>query len=237
MTEDRPGFEATPLLPDSAYRVHDPDRPHPESVTPAGPVEQSPPSDATVLFDGTDLSAWESVDGTDPDWVLDDGTLVVEPDSGDIRTTESLGDCQLHLEWATPADPGDARYPGNSGVFLADRYEIQILDCAATAIYADGWVGAVYGQHPPAVDASLPSGAWQSFDIVWRRPRFDGDTLTAPARVTVLHNGILVQEATEPYGPTTYRDYDAYEPHGPAPLRLQDHGFPVRFRNGWYRSL
>jgi len=237
MDQERPGFTDTPWLPDVDYRVHDPDRPHPPAVTPAGPVTRPPPSDATVLFDGTDRSTWVAVDGGDPAWPVEDGVLRVDPGSGDIRTTEPLGDCQLHVEWATPDDPGDAEYPGNSGVFLADRYEVQILDCAASPIYADGWTGAVYGQHPPAVDACLPSGAWQSFDIVWRRPRFDGDELVAPARLTAFQNGVLIHDAVEPYGPTTYRDYEAYEPHGPAPLRLQDHGFPVRFRNLWYRPL
>ena len=140
-------------------------------------------------------------------------------------------------EGATPADPGEAEYPGNSGVFLADRYELQILDCATAPIYADGWTGAIYGQHPPQVDACLPPGEWQSFDIVWRRPRFDGDTLTEPARITALHNGVVIHDCTVPFGPTTYRDFHEYDPHGPAPLRLQDHGFRVRFRNVWYRPL
>jgi hypothetical protein len=237
MAPDRPGFEDTPFLPNSEYRVHDPDRPYPSTVTPAGPIIQSPPSDAIVLYDGQDLSRWEATDGSEPDWTVTDGTVRVVPDSGDIRTTEPLGDCQLHIEWATPTDPCDAEYPGNSGVFLADRYEIQILDCATTNIYADGWVGAVYGQHPPRVNACLAPGTWQSFDIVWRRPRFDGNGLESPAQVTVLHNGIVIQECTEPFGPTTYRDYCEYEPHGPAPLRLQDHGFPVQFRNIWHRTL
>jgi hypothetical protein len=237
MGEQRPGFEDTPYLPDSEYRVHDPDRPHPPTVRPDGPVTQSPPPDATVLFDGTGLTGWEAADGGDPEWTVEDGDLVVAPETGDIRTTESLGDCQLHVEWATPADPGDAEYPGNSGVFLADRYELQILDCAMATIYADGWVGAIYGQHPPQVDACLAPGEWQSFDVVWRRPRFDGETLVSPARVTVLYNGLVIHDAVEPFGPTAYRDFGEYEPHGPAPLRLQDHGFPVRFRNIWYRSL
>lgn len=237
MSGERPGFTNTPYLPDSDYRVHDPDRPYPPTVKPAGPVTQDPPSDAIRLFDGTGLSGWEAVDGCDPSWTVEEGDLVVEPGTGDIRTTTPLGDCQLHVEWATPSDPGDAQYPGNSGVFLADRYELQILDCSETTIYADGWVGAVYGQQPPAVDAGLSSGDWQSFDIVWRRPRFDGDTLTASACVTALHNGIVIHSETEPVGPTTYQDYLDYEPHGAAPLRLQDHGFRVRFRNIWYRPL
>ncbi|MDY6818227.1 MAG: DUF1080 domain-containing protein [Halobacteriales archaeon] len=237
MDGKRPGFEDTPYLPDSAYRVHDPDRPHPPTVTPSGPLIQSPPADATVLFDGTDLTGWEAVGSGAPGWTLEDGELVVEPGSGDIRTIDPLGDCQLHIEWATPADPGNAEYPGNSGVFLADRYELQILDCATATIYADGWAGAIYGQYPPRVNACLPPGDWQSFDIVWQRPRFDGETLISPARITALHNGVVIQECTEPIGPTTYRDYHEYEPHGPAPLRLQDHDFRVRFRNIWYRPL
>jgi len=237
MNENRPGFTDTPNLPESDYRVHDPERPHPRPVTPAGPVTQAPPSDATLLFDGTDLSEWEAGDGSDPSWTVEDRDLVVEPGTGDIRTTTAIGDCQLHIEWATPADPGDAEYPGNSGVFLADRYELQILDCSATPIYADGWVGAIYGQHPPRVDAGLHSGDWQSFDIIWRRPRFDDNTLTTPARITAFHNGVLIHHEAEPFGPTTFRDYLEYDPHGPAPLRLQDHGFQVRFRNIWYRPL
>lgn len=237
MADDRPGFEDTPFLPDGEYRVHDPDRPRPPTVTPDGPVTQAPPSDATVLFDGTDLSGWEARDGAEPGWSVADGDLVVEPGSGDIRTTERLGDCQLHVEWASPAEPGDAEYPGNSGVFLSDRYELQVLDCSETAIYADGYAGAIYGQHPPQVNACLPPGEWQSFDITWRRPRFDGDVLESPAKVTAHHNGVLIHECTEPFGPTTYRDCLDYEPHGAAPLRLQDHGFRVRFRNIWYRSL
>lgn len=237
MNEDRPGFVDTPVLPYCEYRVHDPTRPHPPTRTPEGPVTHDPPPDATVLFDGTDLTAWEAVDGDEPGWDVEDDSVVVEPGTGDIRTTEPLGDCQLHVEWATPATPGEAEYPGNSGVFLADRYELQILDCSETSIYADGWVGAIYGQHPPLVDACLPSGEFQSFDIVWRRPRFDGDTLTSPARVTALHNGLVIHDCREPVGPTAYRDFREYSPHGPAPLRLQDHGFRVRFRNIWYRSL
>lgn len=124
------------------------------------------------------------------------------------------------------------RWSSNPGPAISGRRKR-----SATDIYADGWVGAVYGQHPPQVNACLPSGAWQSFDVVRRRPRFDGGELVAPARVTVLHNGVVVQACTEPFGPTTYRNYREYEPHGPAPLRLQGHGFPVRFRNVWYRPL
>ena len=237
MSDERPGFEDTPYLPSGEYRVHDPSRPHPPHVAPGGLVELPPPADAISLFNGEDLSGWESVDGGDAGWRVEDGAIVVAPDAGDIRTSNTLGDCQLHVEWATPADPGDARYPGNSGVFLADRYELQVLDCSDTTIYADGYTGAIYGQHPPLVNACRPPGSWQSFDVIWHNPSFDGNDLTAPGSVTAFHNGVLIHEDAAPHGPTTYRDVKDYEPHGDAPLRLQDHGFKVRFRNLWYRPL
>lgn len=237
MSEDRPGFEDTPLLPDVDYHVHDPSRPHPPHVEPGNTVSSPPPSDAVTLFDGDDLDGWEAVDGGEPGWCVDDDELVIVPETGDLCTTTTLGDCQLHVEWATPVEQGDARYPGNSGVFLADRYELQILDCYDTTIYADGYTGAIYGQHPPLVNACRRPGEWQSFDIIWHNPTFDGDALTAPASVSALHNGVLIHDGAEPHGPTTYRDVQTYDQHGPAPLRLQDHGFPVRFRNIWYRPL
>lgn len=237
MSEDRPGFEDTPSLPDGEYRVHDPDRPHPPRVDPGGTVRMPPPSDAETLFDGGDLAGWEADEGDEPPWRVEDDELVIEPGTGDLRTTTGIGDCQLHVEWATPADPGDARYPGNSGVFLADRYELQVLDCHETTIYADGYTGAIYGQHPPLANACLPPGAWQSFDVLWHGPTFDDGELVSPASITAFHNGVLIHDGAEPHGPTTYRDVQPYEPHGPAPLRLQDHGFPVRFRNIWYRPL
>lgn len=237
MADERPGFEDTPFLPGGEYRVHDPKRPHPKPVSTSGPVTVEPPSDATVLFDGSSLEHWEAVDGGDLEWEIEAGELVVEPRSGDIRTKEPLGDCQLHVEWATPADPGDERYPGNSGVFLSDRYEIQILDTSERTIYADGYTGAIYGQHPPLVNACRPAGAWQSYDITWRDPRFADGRLQAPARTTVFHNGVAIHENTEPFGPTRYQEALDYTPHGPAPLRLQDHSDRVRFRNIWYRPL
>jgi len=200
-------------------------------------ADTTPPADATVLFDGDDLSAWKGTDGGPPQWTLEEEWVRVEPEAGDIRTREPIGDCQLHLEWATPPDvEGRGMHRGNSGVFLMDRYEIQILDSYENPAYADGYAGAVYGQQPPAVNPSLPPGEWQSYDIVWQGPRFDGDELTRPAAVTVLHNGVVVQHDTELHGPTTHADDTAYEPHPPAaPLSLQDHGDAVRFRNIWCR--
>lgn len=237
MPNDRPGYDDTPLLPGGEFRVHDPDRPHPPAVTPAGPTIPEPASDATVLFAGDGIDGWVGPDGGDPGWTVEDGELVVDPGTGDIRTRAPIGDCQLHLEWSTPAEPRDGPYPGNSGVFLADRYEIQVLNDRDAHIYADGYAGAVYGQHPPRVCAFTAPGAWQSFDIVWRAPRFDGDEVASPARVTVLHNGVLVQDHVPVYGPTTHRDRLAYEPHPAQPLRLQDHDCRVRFRNVWAREL
>jgi len=232
------GYTDTPSLPHVEYRVHDVERPRPAAVTPGGPNDAPPPSDATVLFDG-DLDGWEAVDGGSPEWTTRGDYVQVEPGTGDIRTTESIGDCQLHVEWATPGEvTGDSQGRGNSGVFLADRYEIQVLDTDENPTYADGYAGAVYGQHPPLVNAARPPGEWQSYDIVWRGPRFDGDDLVRPAVVTVLQNGVLVQDRTELIGQTTHRKVGTYEPHPPeAPLRLQDHGDRVRFRNVWYRPL
>jgi hypothetical protein len=239
MSDERPGYTDTPKLPDSDYRVHDADRPRPPAVTPAGPTTIEPPSDATVLFDGTDLDAWETEGGGDVGWAVEDGAMVVEPGTGDVRTREAIGDCQLHVEWLAPeGGEGTGQGRGNSGVFLMDRYEIQVLDCDEDPTYADGYAGAVYGQHPPLANACRPPGEWQSFDIAWRAPRFDGDELDRPARVTVLYNGVVVQDAAEPFGPTAHRTFPEYSPHPPeAPLRLQDHGDPVRFRNLWYRPL
>lgn len=244
MPPERPGYTDTPRLPDSEYRVHDPERPRPPAVDPGAPAGEgpaTPPSDATVLVDASDpdLSAWESADGGAAGWRVGDGFVEVDPGAGDVRTREALGDCQLHVEWATPeAVRGDGQGRGNSGVFLQDRYEVQVLDSHDNPTYADGQAAAVYGQTPPLVNASREPGAWQSYDAVWTGPRFEGDDVTRPARLTLLHNGVLVHRETELHGPTTHRDVEGYSPHPPAaPLRLQDHGDRVRFRNVWYREL
>lgn len=239
MSDDQPGYDDTPMLPHVEYRVHDADRPRPAAVDPNGVTTSPPPEDATVLLDDTGTDAWEHVDGGAVEWDVDSGVLEVEPGTGDIRTIEHLGDCQLHLEWAPPAHGrGDGQDRGNSGVFLMDRYEIQVLDNYRNPTYADGYAAAVYGQHPPRVNACRPPGKWQSYDIIWNGPRFDDGTVTRPATVTVLHNGVLAQHRTELLGPTGHRTVPESEPHPPAaPLRLQDHGDRVRFRNIWYRPL
>jgi len=243
MAEGKLGYDDTPLIPGQKYKVHDSGRPLPRVVTPGTESTSDQagraPADAVVLFDGTDLSKWEGRDGGPADWKVENGYMEVVAKTGNIRTREHLGDCQLHLEWAAPEEvKGDSQGRGNSGVFLMGLYEIQVLDCYDNPTYADGATAAVYGQFPPLVNACRKPGEWQSYDIVWSGPRFDGDTLVRPARVTVLHNGILVHHDVELTGPTTHRKVLEYEPQPTTgPLMLQDHGDPVRFRNIWYRPL
>ncbi len=225
----------------SPYRAHDLDRPRPPVVTPAplaAPV--TPPSDAIVLFNGQDLENWEQADGSEMKWLVQDGALVPTPNCGYIRTKDGFGDVQLHVEWATPNPPhGVSQGRGNSGVYLMGMYEIQVLDSYQAETYADGQAAALYGQNPPLVNACLPPGQWQSYDIIFRRPHFAPDgKLLSPANVTVIHNGVLVQDHFELWGPTNWLKYDPYTAHpDKLPLAFQDHGNPVRFRNIWLREL
>jgi len=223
------------------WPVHSMERPRPPVVTPgpAGPPV-APPSDAVVLFDGTSLGEWTRQGGGSAGWRVADGYLEVVGGTGSIETRRVLGDVQLHVEWATPSPPaGDGQARGNSGVFLMGLYEIQVLDSFGNETYADGQAAALYGQYPPLVNASRPPGEWQTYDIVFRRPRFaDDGTVTRPARVTVLHNGVLVHDAVALEGGTVHQREAAYEPHPDRlPLTLQDHGDPVRYRNIWVREL
>ncbi len=240
----KPGFKDTPMLPGNKWHVHDSDRPHPPVVTPGtfSTEEQPgrPPSDAIILFDGKDLSQWTDHKGDPARWIVKDGAFAIRPGSGIIRTRQEFGDCQLHLEFATPTPPrGHDQGRGNSGVLLFERYEIQVLDNFNNPTYADGHAGAVYGQHPPLVNACREPGRWQSYDILFTAPRFSADgTVETPAYVTVLHNGVLVQNHTKILGPMAYRTLARYTPHGPkGRLALQDHGNPIRFRNIWIREL
>jgi hypothetical protein len=225
------------------WKVHDPERPQPPVVTPATPSAQEqpgkPPSDAVVLFDGKDLSQWRGDKG-EPQWKVEDGYTEIVKGKGSLTSKESFGDCQLHVEWMSP-NPGSGsdQARGNSGVFFCGRYEIQILDCYQNKTYADGTTGALYGQYPPMVNACLPPGQWQMYDIIWRAPRFDADKkLTRPARVTVVFNGVVVQDAAELVGPTAHKARPPYSAHPEkGPILLQDHGQPVRFRNIWVRPL
>src|SRR5574341_362813 len=173
-------------------------------------------------------------------WRVVDGVLEAVPGTGDIESRQSFGDCQLHIEWMAPSPrSGEGQEPGNSGGFLVGRYEIPVLDSYQNRTYADGMAGAVYGQYPPLANPTRPPGEWQSYDIVFRRPRFDpAGRLDAPAYVTVFYNGVLVQDHVALTGPTSHRRRPPYEVHPDRlPLRLQDHGQRVRFRNIWIRSL
>ena len=234
--EEHPvGYRDTPFLPGGKWRVHDIDRPLPRVVTPG--VQAAPPSDALVLFDGTSLKAWKCGD-KDAGWKIENGYMEVNG-SGSIETRESFGDCQLHLEWCAPAKVEEASQGrGNSGVFLMSRYEVQVLDSFENRTYADGQAAALYGQEPPLVNACRKPGEWQTYDIAFRAPRFEGDKLVSPGVVTVLHNGVLVQNAVPFLGSTVHRALAQYSPHpAEAPLQLQDHGNPVRYRNVWIRKL
>jgi len=199
----------------------------------------APPSDAIVLFDGSDLAAWSAEDGGDAGWRVEDGAMTVVPGTGSIRTRQGFGDVQLHIEWRTPAVvKGEGQGRGNSGVFLQGRYEVQILDSYQNRTYSNGQAGAIYKQHIPMVNASRRPGAWQTYDIFYRAPVFRADgTLVRKASVTVVHNGVLVQFGAEIQGPMTYRGLPRYEPHGDEPVLLQDHDNPVSFRNIWVRRL
>jgi hypothetical protein len=211
----------------------------PEPVVVVAGEAGRPPSDAIVLFDGTDLSAWRGQDG-DAAWIVEGGAVTVLAGSGDLFTKRPFGDVQLHIEWRTPAEvSGDGQGRGNSGVYLMGLYEVQVLDSYENRTYANGQAGSVYKQHIPLVNASRPPGVWQTYDIVFRAPRFDTDgALIAPAFMTVLHNGVLIQTHVELAGPTVYIGLPRYEAHAEKlPLMLQDHDNPVSFRNIWIREL
>jgi Domain of Unknown Function (DUF1080)/Domain of unknown function (DUF3471) len=231
--------------PDPNYLDHDRTRPLPPVITPAIPSTPErvgrAPSDATVLFDGTDISQWVAMDGGPTKWILKNGYMECVRGSGYVRTLQCFGDCQLHIEWATPTPPhGEGQGRGNSGVFFGlDRYEVQVLDSYQNKTYADGSAASLYGQYPPLANASLPPGEWQVYDIIYTAPRFDdSDELKSPARITVFHNGVLVQNNVELTGPTSWLERAPYKAHPvKQPISLQDHGNPVRFRNIWIREL
>lgn len=235
--------------------------PVPEKVTPG--YEDEPPSDAIILFDGNDLSAWQktqfkgeptTADGVeemlaewDPDyehdeaqWSIENEDMVVEPGTGAIETRESFRDFQLHIEWMAPIDEGkEGQGYSNSGIFLMSLYEIQVLNSFENSTYSNGQAGSIYKQHIPLVNASRPAGEWQAYDIVFTAPVFaDDGSIESPARVTAFHNGVLIQNNVELKGPTVYIDHPRYVEHpDKMPLRLQDHGNPVRYRNIWVRPL
>jgi hypothetical protein len=229
------------------YEVHDKRRENPTVVKPPMRLGQ-PPSDAIVLFDGENTSEWISEkDGGKVKWNVENGYMEVVRKTGGIRTKKSFGNCQLHIEWRTPEDIDPAitdQKRSNSGVFLMDRYELQVLDSYTknnyedNKTYADGQAAAIYGQHPPIVNACRSPGKWQSYDISFLRPLFDENgKLVRKARITVLHNGVVVHNNLEIEGTTHHKRKAGYKPHEKGHIRLQDHGNPVRFRNIWIREL
>lgn len=229
------GYKDTPKLPWCDFLVHDPDRPAPKRIDP-GAAPTSPaavPEDAIILFNGKDLSQWSA--GTA--WKLDHGEIVAG--AGTLATTEKFGDMQLHIEWMTPANWSGPWYNrGNNGVLIMGLYEIQIFDSYNEKLYPDGQCAAVYAQTPPLVNATRKPGEWQSFDIVFTAPKYDGEKQTAAARITMLHNGVLVHRDQEIYGETAHKVVPGHNRKwSTGPLMLAGHDCPVRFRNIWLRKL
>lgn len=226
--------------------------PVPKVVTPGHPVLTNgaktftadaliitPPSDAVVLFDGKNLDQWQNEKGGAAGWEVKNGAMTVVKGAGMIKTRQQFEDFQLHIEWRSPAEvKGDGQGRGNSGVFMQETYELQILDSYDNRTYSNGQAGSFYKQQIPMVNACRKPGEWQSYDVIWTAPRFNEDgSLKSPARGTVLHNGVLVQNNVELSGETLYIGKPVYKAHGPKSISLQDHGNPVSFRNIWIRPL
>lgn len=225
--------------PPGGWKPKDMNRPRPPVRDPGAPSAKEftpPPAGAVVLFDGKDLSAWERKPSAkdadkspEPKWKIADGFMEVVPKSGSISTKEAFGDCRIHLEWATPAEvKGNGQGRGNSGVYLPGQFEVQVLDSFENDTYPDGQAAAIYSRCPPTANVCRKPGEWQSYDITVEQPRVGKDgTPGSPRRVTVVHNGVLVQDRVD------------LGPGGPASgvMLLQDHGNPVRFRNIWIQKL
>lgn len=205
-----------------------------------GKTSMDPPSDAIILFDGKDLSKWKAKDGGDVKWTVEGGAMTVKPGTGEITTKESFGDCQLHIEWRTPSVvKGEGQGRGNSGIFLMSNYELQILDNFNNKTYSNGQAGSIYKQLIPLANASRKPGEWQTYDVIFTAPRFsDKGLLISAAKITVLHNGVLVQNNASIWGGTQYIGIAGYDAHADKlPIILQDHGDLVSFRNIWIRNL
>jgi hypothetical protein len=236
-------FAATGAAAQSDYeksRATEAYAPVPKAVS----LNNGVPSDAVVLFGGTDLDKWEAVKGGAAGWTVADGAAEVKAGAGDIRTKDVFCDVQLHIEWQTPTlvtdkagKPLEGQARNNSGVFLQERYEVQVLDSYRADTYTNGQAGSIYKQSAPLVNATKAPGEWQAYDIIYSAPKFDGQKLIAPARITVLHNGVVIQNNFEIKGPTAWIGRPPYEAHGCAPIKLQDHGNAVKFRNIWVRGL
>jgi hypothetical protein len=233
------GYQDTPLIPGTNWHVHDGQRPQPKVITP-GAKPGDAPSDATVLFNGSDLTQFKKNPEGKPNWAVEDGCAVSVKGAGYLETVGQFGpDVQLHVEWAAPTPPsGTGQGRGNSGVFLFGIYEIQVLDCYENQTYPDGQTAAIYGQTPPLVNVCRKPGEFQTYDIIFTGPRFEGETLKQPAFATVFHNGVVVQNHVQLLGTTGHKHIGAYKAHPEkGPIKLQDHGNPVRYRNLWIREL
>jgi len=234
---------AGPKMPGSQYNVDDIRRPQPRHVETGAACAAKPPSDAEILFDGHDLSKWTG-DHVE-EWTVRDGVVTTGARVYNfLKTKEAYGDAQIHVEFREPAQPkppANPQYHGNSGVFPMGLYEVQILDNYKTETYPDGMVGSIYSQFPPSVNAARPAGVWQCYDITFHAPHFSGQTVTQPARMTVVLNGVKVQDNVALIGATVHGKVGVYAPHSAElPLALQDHGNPdshVSFRNIWVRRL
>lgn len=213
--------------------------PVPRLVTPGATTGSTAPSDAIVLFDGRNLDEWVSSRGGTAPWTVADNAMTVAAGKGDIQTKRDFGDYQLHIEWRTPAEvKGNGQGRGNSGIFMQGVYELQVLDSYNNRTYSNGQAGSIYKQSMPLVNASKGPGEWQVYDVVYTAPRFNKDgQMLIPAYITVLHNGVLIQNHTQIHGTTPYVGRPTVQPHGRGPIKLQDHGNPTSFRNVWIREL
>lgn len=209
------------------------------SVVTASVPFSDPPSDALVLFDGKDLSQWVSTRSGEARWTVAEGAMTVQRNSGSIKSKRLFGDVQLHVEWRSPAEvTASGQNRGNSGVYLQERYEVQVLDSYQNETYANGQAGALYKQHLPLVNASRKPGEWQSYDIIYTAPRFsEKGTLITPAYFTVFHNGVLIHNHVPLFGPSVNQGLPVAEVHDKAAILLQDHGDAVSYRNIWVREL
>ncbi len=234
------GYKDTPMIPGTQWHIHDPDRPVPPVVTPGKFSEMSEaPSDAVVLFDGKDFSKWQSQNGGEVKWKIENGYMETTK-TGRIRTKDEFGDFQMHIEWATPEKvEGKGQGRGNNGVNIFGKYEIQVLDSYNNPTYPDGQAAALYGQTPPLVNASRGPGQWQTYDVVFEAARWnDKGELTRKATVTLFHNGVLVHNKRELEGGTNHRAIVPYkQDQGKGYIELYEHGNPVRFRNIWIRPM
>lgn len=223
----------TPQLPGVPWVVHDGTRPQPRKIETKGAVAVQAPADAKILFDGSDLDAW-----TGADWKVADGILTAA--DKDLQTQEEFRDVQMHIEWRVPAKlEVDGQTGGNSGVFLMGLYEVQVLACYDNKTYPDGQAGGMYGQFPPLVNASVPKGEWNSYDLVFKAPRYEGEKCVEPAKLTLFHNGVLLHNAKEFLGPTRHKELAGYPATHPekGPIRLQWHNDPIQYRNIWIREV